>query len=264
MAKPPPPPLDRILPPFLADLAATLGSELVGAYLYGSAASGGFDPAFSDLDVIVVTETTVDLLPFAPFAAIVERFQAREPDWAGRLDIVFVGRSTLAAFRAGGGPFVEISHEEPLELKRRADEWLETWYLARTADWALVGPPPAGLIPPISTTEFLRDVVVGVPWFIAPERNKGTDGWLAYRTLTLCRLLLSLESGAICSKDEGTAWAVKRYPERAELIRAALHVRAHGGRDLLTAAQRAAIPALLEFLASEVARISPTRPSAGR
>lgn len=241
---------------FVDDLHATLGGELVGAYLFGSAVSGGFDPAISDLDVIVVTETPVDQQPFERFAALVSRLQAREPEWAGRLDIVFVGRSTLAEFRSGGGPFLEINHEEPLELKRRADEWLETWYLARTANWPLIGPAPARLIPPISTREFLDDVVRGVPGFIAPKRNTGTDGWLAYRTLTLCRLLRSLESGDLCSKVEGAAWAIERYPEQAPLIRAALEVRAQGGRNVLTGEQRAAIPALLELLAAEVARVS--------
>jgi predicted nucleotidyltransferase len=254
-----PPPFDRILPAFVDDLRGTLGDELVGAYLYGSAVSGGFDPALSDLDVIVVTQTPVDGQPFERFAGLVERLQAREPEWAGRLDIVFVGRSTLADFRSSGGPFVEISHEEPLELKRRADEWLETWYLALTADRPLVGPSPAELIPQISTREFLDDVVQGVPWFIAPERSKGTDGWLAYRTLTLCRLLRSLESGEVCSKVEGAAWAIDRYPGQARLIRAALDVRAAGGRDVLTPEQRAAIPPLLDFLAAEVARASAAR-----
>ena len=259
MSELPPPPSDRILPALVDDLRAALGRELVGAYLFGSAVSGGFDPAISDIDIVVVTQSPVDKLPFGRFAGIIERLQAREPEWAGRLDVAFIGRSTLADFRSGGGPFVEISHEEPLELKRRADEWLETWYLARSADWPIVGPPPAELIPPITTEEFLREVVAGVPWFIAPERNKGTDGWLAYRTLTLCRLLLSLESGAICSKTDGATWAIERYPERAELIRVAVEVRSRGGRDGYSAEQRAAIPALLEFLAGEVARASAAR-----
>ena len=249
-----PPPIDRFLPAFVDDLHATLGGELAGAYLYGSAVSGGFDAAASDLDVVVVTETPVDQEPFERFAGIVARLQAREPDWAGRLDIIFVGRSTLADFRAGDGPFLEISHDEPLELKHRADEWLQTWYLARTADWPLVGPSSAEVIPPISTDEFLRASVDAVPSFIAPDRSKGTDGWRAYRTLTMCRLLCSVELGALCSKVDGAAWAIERYPDRAGLIRAALAVRARGGRGGFTRPQRDAIPELLKFLVSEVAR----------
>jgi streptomycin 3"-adenylyltransferase len=256
----PPEPLDRILPSFVADLRATLGDELVGAYLYGSAVSGGFDPDVSDVDVVVVTATPVDAQPFERFDGIIRRLQQREPDWAGRLDVLFIGQTTLADFGAGGGPFVEISHEEGPELKRRADEWLETWYLVRAADHALAGPAPATLIPPISTDAFLHDVARGVPSFIAPERNKGTNAWLAYRTLTLCRLLLSLESREVSSKVEGAAWAMARYPEAAPLIRAALDFRSNAGRGALTPSARAEIPGLLEFLASEVAARNASTP----
>lgn len=249
-----PPPLDRILPALVDDLVATLGDGLVGVSLYGSAVSGDFDPAISDLDLVIVTAEPVDGQPFERFAGVVERLQEREPDWAGRLDVLFVGRTTLADFRSGGGPFLEISHEEGLELKPRADEWLETWYLVREADCPIVGPAPSELIPPISTDEFLHEVVKGVAHFIDPSRNTGTDGWLMYRTLTLCRLLRSLDSGAICSKLEGARWAMERYPERAGVIRAALEVRATAGRRAFTDEERLAIPPLLELLASEVAR----------
>ena len=260
----PPPPLDRILQPFVDDLRDSLGTELVGAYLYGSAVSGGFDDAASDLDVLVVTETGVDTQPIDRFAGIVQRLQAREPAWAGRLDIVFIGRAALMSFRSGGGPFLEMSHDEPLELKRRADEWLQTWYLVRTADWPLAGPAPATLIPPIATDEFLATTIEAVPSFIAPEARKGTDAWLAYRTLTMCRLLRSVVTRELSSKVDGAAWAMERYPERAGLIGAALDIRSRGGLDGLTAEQRVAIPELLEFLAAEVARSASTAPSLDR
>ena len=152
-----PEPLDRILPPLLADLRASLGNDLVGAYLYGSAISGGFDPALSDLDLVVVTAQPTDELAFAVFDGVVQRLMAREPDWADRLDIVFVGRSTLAGFRAGGR-FLDISHDEPLRVIEDAADWLETWYLARDADTALVGPSARSIIPEIELDEFLGAV----------------------------------------------------------------------------------------------------------
>lgn len=246
----PPPPLDRILPRLLDDLRSSLGGDLVGVYLLGSAVSGGFDPALSDLDVVVVTERAVDEIDFRVFSGIVERLQAREPDWADRLDVAFVGRGTVADFRTGGGPFIEISHEEPLALQRRADEWLETWYLARAADRALVGPPPATLIPPISTAEFLAVVVAGLDGFIA-IRDDWSDGKVAYRVITLCRILRSLESGALCTKAEGVAWAIDRFPARAWLIGAAWEARTSGYRNGLSLEARAAIPDLLTRLVGE-------------
>ena len=46
------------------DLRSTFGTELVGAYLYGSAVMGGFDPGLSDLDLVVVTEQSTNALGF--------------------------------------------------------------------------------------------------------------------------------------------------------------------------------------------------------
>jgi Aminoglycoside adenylyltransferase, C-terminal domain len=252
----PPPPLDRILGTLIADLRSALDAELVGAYLYGSAVSGGFDAELSDLDLVVATERSVDATPHAVFAGIIERLQQREPDWADRLDIVFIGRRTLADFRSGG-PFVEISHPLPLWRLAKADDWLETWFLVREADRALIGPPPSTLIPPIEAREFLATIVGRLDDFVAAPPDDSPDGLLAYRLLTLCRLLRSLESGVLCTKVEGAAWAIAQLPERAPLVRAALEVRSSHERRRFTPAERAGVPALLELLAERARARAP-------
>ena len=257
MAAPaPPPPLDRILPVFVEDVRATLGAELVGVYHFGSAVSGGFDPDLSDMDVLVVTAHPVDEIDFELFRGVIERLQEREPAWAGRLDINFVGRDTLATFREGGRPFIEISHEDGLALQRRAEDWLETWYLARAADRPLFGPSPRSVIPPIEVDEFLQVMVDDVHGFVSRIEFDWSDGKIGYRVMTLCRLLRSIETRAICSKQEGVDWAVARYPEWAWLITAAWEVRASGERRHFTPDERAGLPRLLAFLADEVSATS--------
>jgi predicted nucleotidyltransferase len=49
-----PPRVDRYLTTLAARVAASLGDNLVGAYLHGSAVLGGFNPDRSDADVLVV------------------------------------------------------------------------------------------------------------------------------------------------------------------------------------------------------------------
>ena len=247
-----PPPLDRILPAFIEDLRASIGDDLVGVYHFGSAVSGGFDPALSDIDLLIVTARPVDAIRFEIFAGLIERLQAREPEWAGRLDVNFVGRATLADFRQPGGPFVEISHEERLALHRRSEDWLETWFLARDANRALLGPPPWEVIPPIEFDEFLEVMVVDVHNYVARVRYDWSDGKIAYRVMTLCRLLRSIETRAICSKQEGVEWGAARYPEWAWLIHAAWEVREADGRRAFTPEEASAVPRLLNVLADEV------------
>ena len=246
-------PIDRILPALVDDLRTTLGPRLFGVYLYGSAVMGGFDPDLSDLDVVVVIEPSVDDSGLDRFAGLVDRLQVREPDWADRLDIVFVGRQTLAHFRSGG-PLLEISHEHQLRRIPSAADYLETWFLMRSANRAILGPPPASLLPPIDTREFLSEVVRGIDGFVAFVRDDTPTGTVAYRALTLCRVLRSLESGSICTKQEGADWAADRYPEWAPLIRAAWAVRAGNGTHEFTNAERATVPRFLELMRQEIHR----------
>jgi hypothetical protein len=249
-------PLDRILPALLDDLRTSLGPDLVGAYLCGSAVSGGFDPELSDLDVCVVTERPTDELDFAVFTGIVHRLAAREPDWAERLDITFVGRGTLASFRSGG-PLVEISHDLPLRRIPSADDWLETWFLVRDADTPLLGPSPKDLIPPIGFGEFIAGAALDVDRLVAKARDDPRDGSVAYRLLTLCRVLRSLESGAICSKDEGAAFVADRFPARSWLIDAAQAVRHGAASRPFTQVERNAVNKLMAALAEEIRRTGP-------
>ena len=240
-----------MLPELVDDLVATLGGDLVGAYLYGSAVSGDFDPALSDLDVVVVTQTDVDALGFGGVAGVIDRLAAREPDWAHRLDITIVGRRTLTGFR-GGGPFLEVSHEDPLQLIDRAEDWLETWYLAGTAEAPLIGPPASSIFPPIETAEFLVAISGDIHSFVGAVADDWTHGRVAYRALTVCRVLRSLDSGALCSKVQGAAWVAARFPAWAGLIDAALAVRAADGARDFTQSERAEAGRFLAFMADQI------------
>jgi Domain of unknown function (DUF4111)/Nucleotidyltransferase domain len=251
-----PEPLDRILPALIDDMRASLGPDLVGAYLYGSAVSGGFDPAISDLDVVVVTERSSDEIEFEVFDGVVRRLAAREPDWAERLDITFVGRQTLATFRSGG-PLVEISHEEPLHRIPNADDWIETWFLAREADTPLIGPSAKDVIPPIDFDEFIRGVALDVDRLVERARTDPLDRAVAYRLLTLSRALTSLETGRICSKDEAAAWVANRFPETAPALEAAREVRQTHGTRSFTEEERTAVRSLMLFVADEIRRTGP-------
>jgi hypothetical protein len=254
-AAPLPEPLDRILPRFVDDARSTFRSELVGVYLYGSAVMGGFDATLSDLDLVVVTERSTEDMGFDVFARLTERLQAREPEWADRLDIVFVGRRTLAKFRSGGA-FLEIGHPRPLRRIPDASQYVETWFLMRAADRPIAGPSATTLMPLISTREFLSEVVAGIDGFIAAVHDDTPTGTVAYRVLTLCRVLRSLESGEVCTKQEGADWAAERYPAWAALIRAARAVRASNGADELAPEMRARIPAFLDFMGHEIHRVA--------
>jgi streptomycin 3"-adenylyltransferase len=246
-----PPVIAALLPDLVADLEQTLGGDLAAVWLYGSAVTGGFDAGSSDLDLVIVTEADVGTIDLARLNAIHGRLAAREPDWADRLDLAYVSRSTLAAFR-WGGLVASISHDDPLQLYDEADEWLQTWYLARETGLAVVGPAPRNVIPPISSKAFVRAVVRSSLELADRARGDARDGWRAYTLLTLCRVLASMATGSIVSKQQAAAAVERRRPELRPAVEAALAFRAGRGRVPTADADRPRILAAIEALASEV------------
>ena len=248
-----PRPLEAIVGPFIDDLRSTLGPELVGVYLYGSAITGGFDPALSDLDLLVVIESDARLLDLSRIEAVQERLATRHPDWAHRLDIAYVGRKTLATFRIGG-TVASISHEDALQLYDDADGWLQTWYLVRYADTALFGPPVAEVVPPIERAEFVNAVARDAERIVRRIETDQRPGLVAYTLLTLCRVVRALDDGAITSKQDAGAWVADRKPEVRWIIDEALAVRVSGGRRAFDDAAREPVIALIQQLGAEVRR----------
>jgi streptomycin 3"-adenylyltransferase len=219
--------IDAILTPFVADLRTTLGADLVGVYLYGSAVRGGFDPEASDFDVAVVVRPSTDDIDIERFDGLVRRLADRERAWADRLDVVFVGRPTLATFRSGG-PLVAISHEDALQRFDDADGWLQTWFLIRIADTAIVGPPIAEVIGPIELAEFVEAVSTHTEGIVRSALEAEVrDGYLAYLLLTAARVACVRATGRISPKDDAGQWLAARRPGDAATIEGAIAVR-HG------------------------------------
>jgi len=246
-----PEPIASMLPPLVDDLRETLGADLVAIYLYGSAVMGGFDPEASDLDLVTVLERDAASVDRVMLDALHRRLAAREPDFAHRRDLAYVGRATLAGFRAGGA-VLSMSHDDPLALTHDADGWLQTWYLVRTADTPIAGPPPSDLIPPITSEEFVRAVAIDADRIVALISPDSWSGPLTYTILTLGRVLVALETGEIVSKQDAAEAIARRKPEWRWLLDASLRVRREQARLPLSPAEQEAAPRLIAELVTEI------------
>src|SRR5437870_6374635 len=109
-----------------------LGEDLVGIYLSGSAATGGFDTDVSDLDLVAVTAAPADRIDLAGLKAMHGEFIRERLDWVDRIEAVYVGRVTLASFRTSTDSMAVISPGEPFHIRSDAPvRWLQNWYLIR-------------------------------------------------------------------------------------------------------------------------------------
>jgi hypothetical protein len=246
------------------DLPGVLGGDLVGLYLYGSAVSGGFDPGVSDIDLLAVTGTDADQLDLDRLDLMHRSIVASSPEWADRIEIVYIGRVALGSFRTSAGSLAVISPGEPLHVTGPVSDWFQNWFLVRDTGIALFGPPAEHVIPPIDRGEFLAAVARYAGWVGTRTQIDVSSGALAYDVLSMCRALRTVRTGVQCSKEEGAAWTRQRMPDWAWLIDAALRCRLSRGTTGFDDEQtRTAAKRLIRLLAAEVQDSAPAdRPPA--
>ena len=229
--------VDAILAQLIAGLRPILSDRLVGIYLYGSLATGDFDPYISDIDLAVVLKETLDSARFEQLHQLQQSVIKRQPQWHDRLELAYISRSGLQTFRQQTSAIGIISPGEPFHMLEAGADWLISWYPLRHNGIALVGPPIKSLIADIPTPEFLQAVGEHICRYRDSVKKPQTKPGLAYIVLTVARGLCTLEQGKPRSKVKSAAWAMKQYPQWAALIKSALAWRADPESDRLTIEQ---------------------------
>lgn len=199
-------------------LRRLLGDDLVGVYLHGSAVLGCFGP-LSDVDVLAVAaqplgrprkRRLVDML-----------LDVSGSPRPVELDLVLL--STLREWRHPA-PF-ELHYAESLRHRFEAGE-LEPWggdtnrdlaahvAVSRAAGIALVGPPPAELLPEVPEKDFRDALLWDVEWWRDHAAELATiPGGIRNAVLSLARIWATFTTGATYSKATGAEWALTRLPE---------------------------------------------------
>lgn len=94
-----PPEVVPLIDELTAGIRDALGDNLVGVYLRGSLALGGFDPATSDIDLLVVTERPVSKVEGEALAALHNRIPPTNADGAGRrYEVSYIDRAAIRSF----------------------------------------------------------------------------------------------------------------------------------------------------------------------
>lgn len=202
----------------LTNIPVSLGTHLIGVYLSGSLALGDFDPGSSDIDLLVVTDAPPSDAQLAALRAMHEEFDASPSPWVGKVEVVYIDRtalrrSVLDPFSPDQAPIPQVERERDLFLDRLEDGWLSQCVIVREHGVTLYGPNPQTLIPPIDP-DAMRHQVARIPamWLDEAHNDPTWLEWLGVRqnqafvTLTLCRLLYTLELGAVASKPAAARW----------------------------------------------------------
>jgi Domain of unknown function (DUF4111)/Nucleotidyltransferase domain len=244
--------LDKLVP----GITDALGDNLVGMYLCGSLALGGFEPQTSDVDLLVVTEHPLSDTEMTLLAALHERFSTTDNEFAQEYEVYYLDRDSIRRF-APGQQHMKVGPDEALHRVEHRPNWVLERWTVRECGIALTGPDQKSLIDPVPP-EDLRSAAAGElrvrlrDWSDGswPRSELSHLGAQAYEVETVCRALFTIETGEMSSKGDAVRWAFLTLPERWHpLIEWSQTCR----RDWTRNEKR--IPDVLEFLRWEVAEI---------
>lgn len=204
---------------FLAETQQALAHELVGVYLHGSLAMGCFNPARSDLDLLVITRHP---MPVLLKRAIAEQLlhRSRRPT---PIEISYLTPAMLQPWHYP--PLFDFHFSEAwrdlFDRDLASDGW-RAWNATQRRDLdlaahitvlrqrgrTLYGPPIPDVFPPVPHADYVASIMDDV----ASALDALVDDPV-YGILNACRTLAYLRTAQVYSKDEGGAWGIEHLPE---------------------------------------------------
>ena len=217
----------------LESLRDLLGRNLIAVYLHGSLANGDFRPASSDIDLLVLTEQPlVRDTKLGLAQTLLDRSGKPSP-----VELSVLARDDLTPWRHPAPYQFHYSEQwrERLTAGTRSTGWLG-WpdgaagtdrdlaahvAMARAHGVALLGPPPADLLPEVPRTDLLDALLYDIG-----EAERVIADHPVYFALNLSRGLRYARDGALLGKEAGGAWALSILPEEhAAVVSRALATR---------------------------------------
>jgi hypothetical protein len=209
-----------VLNDFLARIQALLGSHFHGMYLVGSLALGDFDPASSDIDFVVVTDTDIADDLFDNLQNIHAQFAASSSPWAGKIEAIYVPYLALRHPAPNASHYPQIEKGTRLFKAPLESGWVFQCITIRDRGVVVAGADPRTLADTINPQDMHSAATeIADLWREQAENDPTWLPWLRQRDaqtfviLTLCRLLYSLATGSVASKRRAAEWAQKELGE---------------------------------------------------
>jgi hypothetical protein len=220
------PPANDALQRLKSGLLEILDSRLAGLYLYGSLASGDFNPRTSDIDFLAVTEGELPAATIAALEAMHAGILAGGLEMGAKLEGCYLPRLVVRRYNPSDPAYPAIN-EGRFYLGKQGSDWIIQRHILREQGVVLAGPPPRALIDPVTPAELRASVRAILAEWWAPllddPARLGREDYQVYAVLTMCRALYTLRQGEIVSKPAAARWAQVALGERwSGLITAAL------------------------------------------
>src|SRR5690349_17773622 len=229
------PAVNQILSRLSSHVEQILGDQLVGIYLHGSLANGGFDE-YSDIDVIFVVRNEISEVH--ELKAMHTELAKTDSPWAVQVEAAYIPvdalrQSTPVNVRY---PHLDRGRGELLHWMDAESDWNIYRYLLRERGIVLSGPEPRTFIDPVTPEDLRRAVAGGVSRWFTPLLEDSAEmkrrGLQSFYVLSICRMMYTLKEGEILPKQAAAEWAQEHLDRRwRPLIQRALIGRREPNRD---------------------------------
>ncbi|MBZ0288557.1 MAG: DUF4111 domain-containing protein [Anaerolineae bacterium] len=207
-----------------------LGDNLTGIYLHGSLAMGCFNPARSDIDLLVVTRDGLGERTRA-----IAELVLKTSNHPRELEISFLREAYLHPWQYPTPFDFHFSEDwrEKTAGELAADQW-RLWAgdppptdpdlaahitVTRARGICLAGKPIAEVFPDVPRADYLDSILADFDY--ARERMAENP---VYAVLNYCRIYGCVIENRMDSKDEAGVWALDKLPQFHGLIQAALDI----------------------------------------
>ena len=209
--------INAVLNELLTAVQMVLGEHFVGLYLYGSLASGDFNPETSDIDFLVVTTDELPSALIVKLEALHMRLLASNLKWAKKLEGAYIPQQAIHRYGNSDLPHPFLN-EGNFYLAPEGSDWVIQRHVIREQGIVLAGPDPRTLIDPVEPKDIRWSVLSYLnewwaPMLDAPERLRDSE-YQAYAIVTMCRTLYTLQHGTIASKPVSARWAQEKLGEK--------------------------------------------------
>lgn len=204
-----------------------LGEQWAGVYLYGSLASGDFEPKSSDIDFVVVTEGILPDETISKLEDMHKQVWSSGLKWAAKLEGAYVPKDLIRRHDPNGNPCLTVN-EGQFYVGHLGSDWIIQRHVIREYGGVLDGVDPKLLIDPVAPDEIRQSVldVLEEWWFPMLDRpnwlSEHGSEYHAYAVISMCRSLHALKHGTIVSKPAAAHWAQIEFLEWNSLIEKAL------------------------------------------
>jgi hypothetical protein len=270
------PGLDAWLDGLVDGLASLMGPALMGVYLHGSLAQGGYVPGSSDVDLLIVQRASSTV---TTRRKLVRFWLDRSSAWRSRYQNpaphAGIEVSHLLAGTLDTGPRIPYDFHYSEDHRGQAvavtlgaalaapfipgrDVDLPAHFMVvEQSGRVLSGPAWAALAPPVPRRWYLESLLADIQ-----PRSDGTNPDDPSAVLNACRTLRYLVDGRVTSKVAGGEWAVSwlRGPEQAAVATALAAYRAGESSPLALVGARAVRLRAVAALSEALAPIGPAAP----